>query len=364
MGAIVKRAKNWVQPVGYTVPSIHLRTIGVHKLGNAMDCMRYYYWRWIFNIEPKRMSIPFWFGSMIHAGYLTYCITGSKVKALAAMRGEDKKFKARYTPPFDLKERDIMYHIAFVMMKTFIRLYGKRHKGFQLLKDEVKFRVTLNECPVDFIGSVDGYGLREKVRSMLECKTSARLNDDYFRKLRFDLQINGYRHGIVHTLGVGPRECRYMVFRKPQIRQRKSETVDQFKERLEEDLLNRCDWYFVPYTHKFGKTSTAMVMNDIEWSTLDLFNNYEYRSWEELMNPGAWPRCASQCLNWGTCVYFNLCHQPNKWKLYLPYYQMREIRYDPELEELDLTKKIPLRINTRKKWIFSKGVTRGKRKSR
>lgn len=361
----VTKAKNWIQPVGYTIPSIHLRTVGVHKLGNSMDCMRYFYWRWIFNIEPKRLSIPFWFGSLVHAGYLTYCTTGNKAKAIIAMRKEDKKYLKRYTMPINVQEVEIMRVIAYAMIRTFIKLYGKEHRGFKLLRNEIKFRVTLEECPVDFIGTVDGYGLREKIRSMLECKTSSRVNDDYFRKLRFDLQINGYRYGIVNTLGIGPKECRYMVFRKPQIRQRQKETVDQFIERLKQDLMERCDWYFLPYTHRFGKTSTRKVMNDIEWATSDLFDKFEYRTKEQIMDPDSWPRCANQCLQWGTCVYFNLCHSPNKWKLYLPYYQMREVRYDPELAELDMTQKIPLRMG--RKWIPSqlmKGAKRGKRKSR
>jgi hypothetical protein len=359
------RAKDWIQPVGYTVPSIHLKTIGVHKLGNFQDCKRYFYWRWIFNIEPKRMSLPFWFGSMVHAGYLTYCVTGSRAKAIKAMKAEDKIYKKRYTKPVNTAEMEILSVIAYAMVRTFIKLYGRQHKGFKLLRDEIKFCVPLDECPVDFIGAVDGYGSRNKVRSMLECKTAARLNDDYFRKLRFDLQVNGYKHGITHTLGVGPRECRYMVFRKPQIRQRKTETVDQFITRLKQDLLERCDWYFVPYTYKFGKTSVRNVMTDINWETSNLFDIFEYKTKEQILDPDTWPRCASQCLNWGTCVYFNLCHQPKKWKLYLPFYQMREVRYDPELPELDT--KIKLALKPQRKWVAStlkKGKSRGKRRRR
>ena len=135
--------------------------------------------------------------------------------------------------------------------------------------------------------------------------------------------------------------------------------------RLKEDLMYRADWYFVPYTHKFGKVSSKRVMTDINWETSNLFDTFEYKTEEQIMDPDTWPRCPSQCLNWGTCVYFNLCHKPHKWKLYLPFYQMREVRYDPELPELNQKVKIPLRPI--RKWTaatLKKRSKHGKHKSR
>ncbi len=124
------------------------------------------------------------------------------------------------------------------------------------------------------------------------------------------------------------------MFRKPGIRVKKNESVEQYLKRLEEDLNERKDWYFVSHRHNFGKQTMANTMNDIEWEVFDMYAKYSYLSMEQLLCPDCWSRNDRACFNYGVCPYFTLCSNRSRYHLYLRLFQMREIRYDEEQAEL------------------------------
>lgn len=331
------------------VPSTKLKTVSVHKLFDT-SCSRYYFWRWIMNMIPNKFHPAFWFGSYVHAG-IEQVGAGKKLSVVKkAMMKEDKKTCKKNPPSVELvQEIKAQRKIGLLMIKTYREIVKEKMRGLKFGGAEVHFEKRLKQSPVIFEGTVDAWYKSAKKIVLFEGKTASRPDNDYFKRLKFDKQINGYAIGLHDILGQYPRECYYTVFRKPQIRQRKNETPEDFFERLEGDLIERKDWYFIFFKHLFGKAAVQAVLNDIEWMTFDLAAKYDYLTEDQLLDPKNWPRNDHQCFNYGTCPYFGLCRRPKSYPLYYRFYTMRDIRYETEKRELNKKRAFSTRVISKMK---------------
>lgn len=96
-------------------------------------------------------------------------------------------------------------------------------------------------------GKMDGLyreGTKRKLR-LFETKTKARVEEENIADiLPFERQVNLYMVGI-RKRGDTPSGVLYNIIRRPMLRQRKSETLQQFAERIIEDVKYNLNWYFV-----------------------------------------------------------------------------------------------------------------------
>jgi hypothetical protein len=252
---------------------------------------------------------------------------------------------------------NIQFEIGVLMIKVYLDLFKEQFGAIKILGTEKRFVKMFNRSPVEFIGTVDAWGEDEnKALTLLEYKTASRITADYFYRLKFDKQVNGYAIGLKELIGKYPKRCPYRVFRKPSIRPKVNESVAAYMERLEEDLYNRADWYFLEEPLKFGKTSIASVEHDLEAGTYDLWQKYEEYSTDEILDPANWPRNDRACFNYGTCPYFLLCRNIRTYKLYLRFYMARDIRYPQEQTELNPQKFLPLKASPKKLAAGAKGI--------
>lgn len=324
-------------------PSTKLITVNSHKLQASANCDRLYFWQWVLNLVPIKLNIAFWYGSMMHLGLellawgKSYAYTKKRVK-------KESKAYLKKQPPMaaDIAEIDIQLKIILIMLKVYSEIRHSKMKGLKLAGTEIHLETPLKQSPVLLVGTLDAYYEKGKNLVLLEGKTAKSIDNDYFARLKFDKQINGYAIGLQEHAGRCPTTCLYTAFRKPQIRPRrkqKPETIPEFLKRLEANLYEREDWYFVTYQHRFGKASVAAVLQDIEWLTFDLYSKYNYLSVDRLLNPACWPRNDRQCFVYGICPYFRLCKNYNNYMLYFRFYQMRDIRYKAEELELNPQRK-------------------------
>lgn len=169
-------------------------------------------------------------------------------------------------------------------------------------KTKAKSRTFVLAGKVDAITQIDGqYWL-------IEYKTASQINADYFNRLDLDEQISLYMYAVQRAMNIKPVGIIYRVLRKPTIKQRKNETVEQFCSRLEEDYINRPDFYF--FEGKFYRDEVATKQFERElWAftkqkLYETNNNIHYKN-------------ASRCLDFGACEYFALCtKQPDAELLY------------------------------------------------
>ena len=346
-----KKTKKVKLQTDLIVPSTKLYTVNSHKLADT-SCNRYYFWRWVLNLVPKSFNINFWFGSMIHKGIEEIGAGKKLVKAKKAMVLEDKKFCKNSAPGVDVgQEVRIQRDISQLLIAGYYRVVKEKMKGLTFGGAEMHFKKKLKQSDVVYEGTLDAWYKSKRRLILVEGKTAKNPNNEYFRRLKFDLQINGYADALHDLEGRYPRECYYTVFRKPQIRQRKNETPSEFYVRLKQDLIDRQDWYYIFYKHLFGKGAIKAVMQDIEWTTFDLAAKYDYLTTEQLLQPENWPRSGSQlqCFTYGTCPYFALCQRPKSYPLYYRFFKMRDIRYDLEWEELNPKRTINTKSRTKMK---------------
>lgn len=345
-------------------PSTKLLHVSVHKLG-SLSCQRYYFWMYILNMVSRNFNKHFWYGSVLGEGVETLLLTKSMKKAKIAMA---KMNKEALIGEILLPDQRAEINLLYQMIIRMVEIWGKTHKKYirsVTIKDrEYKFKLQLKSSPVFFEGTLDARGSVEKKRRMFEIKSAASqyLNNDYFAHLLFDKQVNGYAGGIKKSELKGFGSCDYLVFRKPAIRVRQNESVEEFLVRLEEDLEERQDWYYIKYPHSLGKRAVEAVMKDIEASTFDLYSKYTYLKGPKLLDPFNWPRNDGQCFEYGTCQYFGICKDCEKYPLALRRFRQRDIRYDIEEYELDKTRplsgpviKMKGRITKTKKHKTKKG---------
>ena len=55
---------------------------------------------------------------------------------------------------------------------------------------------------------------------------------------------------------------------------------------------------------------------------------------KDILDIHAWPKEETQCSYWKGCEYMSLCSHPVNWRLYLRFYQQREMLYEEEKREL------------------------------
>lgn len=317
-------------------PSTTLKYMGVHKIQDSMDCDRLYFWKWILNLVPKRINIPFIFGTITHKAFELLADKRVTADILTAMDHKAKEeLKGYLISSIEQDELDLQIEVAKTLISVFIDLFGNEFFRFSSLHTEKTFKIPLTMSPIILIGVIDAYGIEDKKLKLKEIKTSARITKEYFARLKFDKQINIYALGVESIEGRLPQSCNYAVIRKPQISVKQKETVKQFIKRLRNDLYSRPDFYFLCESINFGKYTVQSVMNDVEWATFSLFAKFNYFNIKQLLNPDCWPRNDTACFRYGTCPYFILCRNMQKYQLFFQLFRMREIRFKEEMEELN-----------------------------
>lgn len=134
--------------------------------------------------------------------------------------------------------------------------------------------------------------------ALLEIKTTGRMDADYMRRLHLDWQISAYCHAATAALGRPVRQVVYRVIRKPSIRQRKTETPEEFADRVTADYQDRPEFYF-------SDTVVRRTEEELE--------RWWWEAWEthrrilRLENGGMSIRNTAHCLDFKRCDYFDLC---------------------------------------------------------
>ena len=168
--------------------------------------------------------------------------------------------------------------------------------------DEYEVESTEHKWHQDIAG-VECRGMIDRVivlpdgrRAVQEYKTSGEdisPGSMYWKRLRMDIQVSMY------LVASGADTIIYDVTRKPTIRQKKSETVQEYGERLTADVQSRPEYYF-------QRQEIARTDQDV----LDTLE--DIRGVDRLVSLGVYPRNTSACCRFGTCEYFELCSNGHK----------------------------------------------------
>jgi len=129
------------------------------------------------------------------------------------------------------------------------------------IEPEVEFRLPLmGSRTFEVVGFIDGIGtMKDGRKAMVEHKTTGEdisPSSDYWLRLRHNSQVFQYVLAA-RALGHDVTTILYDVTRKPSIRQRQGETVEQFGNRLADDTRMRPEFYF-------ARREVPILQNDLD----------------------------------------------------------------------------------------------------
>ena len=149
-------------------------------------------------------------------------------------------------------------------------------------------------------GKMDG-NFRDHGLRLLETKTKSHIDDETISSiLPYELQVNIYLWAMRRLHKERPAGVRYNLIRRPQLRQSKKETLDQFARRCVSDVFARPDWYFMRLDMDVNEQDLAAFEGDFMDLLAD-FLGWWYGHDGHYKN-------SDQCENkYGKCHYLPLC---------------------------------------------------------
>lgn len=333
------------------IPSDKLKCLSVHKM-QSLSCWRRYYLMFIRNLQSRRINLNFWLGGVLHVGW-QYRLLGFEPDEIeAAMRRESLSRQRGYEI---LPEDQIEMQWQFDLVRAWLLAgWRTRHVHWRpdrlaLEESEVKITWPVPGHPeVLFCSSLDGVGTYMGKPIILEIKTARTVNLEYFITKELDAQPVSYCLG--HKQALGPvSQVLYMVFRKPGIRLRKTETSREFFDRICDDMTevthdkkgaikkNGPEWYFQSNLVPIGKNKIAAQSKSIQATTEILLDRYaKLTKRGTLHDIHEWPiEDTAQCDAFNQpCCFKELCRRGGNIDTFLPNYTQRECLYAEEKKEL------------------------------
>ena len=132
-----------------------------------------------------------------------------------------------------------------------------------------------------------------------EWKTASIVNRDYIARLEIDFQVTTYLYAASVLYQRPVRKMVYRVIKKPTIRQKKTESANDYAERVRLDYLERPEHYF------FDQVVTRTDAQLIEWKRQAWATHR--RILEIQRGEAVAIRSTQSCLSRGRCPYFDLC---------------------------------------------------------
>ena len=120
----------------------------------------------------------------------------------------------------------------------------------QTFATEITFELDGEMITLVVRGKRDGVFRSKKSHQLwlFETKTKGRVDEDSIMdRLMFDLQVMLYLWSLWKDYGVVPGGVVYNIIRKPQLRQKKTETLKEFIDRIKADVKTRPDFYYMRY---------------------------------------------------------------------------------------------------------------------
>lgn len=160
---------------------------------------------------------------------------------------------------------------------------------------EIEFRLPLNDH-AELLGYIDGLIEEDEGYWLEEDKTASIINKDYIDKLQFIDQPTRYLLAA-EKLGLNKPilGIKYRVIKKPLIRQKQGESVEQFRKRLVDKYKEEQDDYIFEFT-------LTRTKEELEECRLDLLQDIE-----TIESTKRFTKSLGGCSMYGRCPYMELC---------------------------------------------------------
>ena len=293
----------------FEIPSSPALThMQVSKLNLFAECHRKYYWRFIRNVDPKKISIPFFVGGMYHTGLEAFYKGEDTDKIIKSIDTDiDDFLSTRFIQPEELGQLEIQRAIIIGMLKGYFKVYAKDIKKWKIIATELFVEMPIEGFDFPLIGTIDLVYQYKKKIWIGEHKTASQITKDYIDRLPFDLQVMLYPLMVRYALKRDVQAVCYSITRKPTIRQKQNETFKDFISRISDDYVNREDFYFYREEILYNPKYIKHAINDLHRISEELESYHTMMEKNEVLKMENWYRNSRACFQFGRCPFFNLC---------------------------------------------------------
>jgi hypothetical protein len=280
------------------------RHLSNNSIGILLSCPQKYGFSYDARIEPISKSEPLKMGSAFQKGIEA----GDPRVAIDAFVKADGAILSQA----DEDRRRINATICGAAALAYLEQFGSPDSEIR----EFGFRVRLRNPwtgaysrTFDLLGFLDALDRDEHGHLVnVENKFVGQIGDVQVRKLPLDRQIALGCYGAWRALGEEVTQVRYRFVRKPSIRQKQGESVEEFCERVRADYAARPDFYVKP--EDFTRSAADLVRTEAElWEWADKVRRAEKRR--------LWDRNTAACHEYGGCDFLPICvGDPDAMSLY------------------------------------------------
>ena len=228
-------------------------------------------------------------------------------------------------------------HDRLVVDEAIVRgaseLYLKTWPGGQGETREFEFKVRLRSPwtgaysrTFDLVGTADGLvdTYHEEIEhyasgggritahpgyELIENKLVGQITPQKVQRLPLDRQVAIYRYGIWRATGRKVETVRYRWTRKPQIRQKQNETLEEYADRIVADYKERPDFYVHVGKPQFATTGDLLRIEAELWQLAEMVRAAE--------RGRIFVRNTAHCSDFGGCPYVAVCtRDPDAMSLY------------------------------------------------
>jgi hypothetical protein len=257
------------------------------SLNTQLACHQRYAYSYVDKIEPIVKPA----GLRLGGAFAKATETGDPADGVAKLSGE-----ATILTQEDQDRLTVDCAIITGAARAYLAAYGRHERR------EFGYRVRLRNPDTGAYSrtfDLEGYadGLTDDWM-LIEDKFVGQLQAVAIKRLPLDRQLALECYGIWRATGHEITDVSYRFTRKPSIKQRKAETVEQYAERVEADYAERPEFYLVE--EHISRSADDLVRIEAE-----LWQWAAQR--REAARARIFPRNSSHCHDYGGCPFLPLC---------------------------------------------------------
>lgn len=233
-------------------------TQGITQSGleSFMACREQFALGYVEGWAAKSFSVPLEFGTVIHF-MIEQMHSGKTPEQIAReVTSSYSSSRKKTLNPSDHNTLEVTLANAEAIFPIYVEYWNNYDAKLTWLQHEHVFRMphtflSLGGKPIEIelTGMRDG-DIRDRVGglTLFETKTRSSIDDVMIQDgLRADLQTCLYLYSLQKEYKEQPTGILYNIIRRPQLRQKSNERLDDFKARTIIDIRERPDWYFRRY---------------------------------------------------------------------------------------------------------------------
>lgn len=282
-----------------------MKTITHSAMTDFKNCKRKYYYRNHLKLVPRKEKPSLLLGRAVHKGLELYYqgnnIDGCIDAGIFILEDVDKSFWQQE----DFDALEVNKAILTGMLKGYSLQFQDRGM-FEVIEPEYQFTIPVINPATQFAsktfehsGKIDGlFKTRSGQWWIREFKTASQIDKHYIDRLSLDTQITSYIDGVQAVKGIQIAGVIYTILKKPSIKQKQTETVEQYCQRVIQDYQERLDFYF-------HQETLYRDQNDLdEWR----FEKWDIaRDIADSEKNDRWYKNTAYCSQMGGCAYMPLC---------------------------------------------------------